>query len=121
MNPEKKQKDAHAKNDHEDTVLKEYLLRNPNPTIKILVLGAAQTGKRSLCTRFTADYLPEGHDPKENGQYRRLTQMFPSGGYQSKNEGHHQVVLEIQTRWGDDMALLFCMHPAPHWRCDDIM
>ena len=62
----------------DDARLQEYLSHHPtaaNRTINILVLGAPNSGKRSICSRLAADVFPQGYDPTEDGQYRRQIKL----------------------------------------------
>jgi GTPase SAR1 family protein len=57
--------------------LKDFLSRHPRPTLDILVLGAPGSGKRSFCGRLAHDIFPFERDPTEDGQFRRMVQLFP--------------------------------------------
>lgn len=57
--------------------LKDFLTSRPIPTLRILVLGAPGSGKRSVCEQLAHGVLPIDRDPTRDGQYRRLIQLFP--------------------------------------------
>ena len=57
--------------------LKDFLASRPLPTLRILVLGAPGSGKRSTCERLAHGVFPIDRDPTEDGQYRRVVQLFP--------------------------------------------
>jgi len=86
----------------EDTSrLKDFLASQPLPTLRILVLGAPGSGKRSVCERFAHGVFPVGRDPTENGEYRRLIELFPL------EEGREfRVMLEWTTNLGDPKEMI---------------
>jgi hypothetical protein len=55
----------------------DFLSLHPRPTLDILVLGAPGSGKRSFCGRLAHDIFPFERDPTEDGQFRRMVQLFP--------------------------------------------
>jgi GTPase SAR1 family protein len=57
--------------------LKDFLSLHPRPTLDILVLGTPGSGKRSFCGRLAHDIFPFERDPTEDGQFRRMVQLFP--------------------------------------------
>jgi GTPase SAR1 family protein len=61
----------------ESSRLKEFISLHPRPTLDILVLGAPGSGKRSVCGRLAHDIFPFERDPTEDGQFRRMVQLFP--------------------------------------------
>lgn len=81
--------------------LKDFLASQPLPTLRILVLGAPGSGKRSVCEQLAHGVFPVDRDPTENGQYRRLVQLFPP------EEGKDfRVVLEWTTNLGDPKEMI---------------
>jgi hypothetical protein len=79
----------------DDRRLKDSLASQPLPTIQFLVLGAPGSGKRSVCERLAHGVFPVDRDPTENGQYRRLIELFPPE--QGKDSS---VMLEWTTNLG---------------------
>jgi len=76
--------------------LKDFLALRPLPTLRILVLGAPGSGKRSVCEWLAHGFFPVDRDPTEDGQYRRLIDLFPT------EEGRDfRVMLEWTTNLGD--------------------
>lgn len=72
--------------------VKEYLSLHTRATLRIIVLGATNSGKRSVCNRLAHDLFPVERDPTEDGHYRRLVQLYPS------NQGNDfRVMLEWTT------------------------
>ena len=80
----------------DNRLLKDLLASQPLPTIRILVLGAPGSGKRSVCEQLAHGVFPDGRDPTEDGQYRRVVELFPP------EEGKNfRVMLEWTTNLGD--------------------
>ena len=85
----------------EDIRLKDVLASQPLPTLRLLVLGAPGSGKRSVCEQLAHGVLPVNRDPTENGQYRRLIELFPP------EEGRDfRVKLEWTTNLGDPQEMI---------------
>ena len=81
--------------------LKDFLASKPLPTLRILVLGAPGSGKRSVCEQLVHGVFPTDRDPTEDGQYRRLVELFPPG------EGRDfRVMLEWTTNLGDPKEMI---------------
>jgi hypothetical protein len=85
----------------DDGHLKEFLASQPLPTIRILVLGAPGSGKRSVCERLAHGVFPVDRDPTENGQYRRLIGLFPP-----EQGREFRVMLEWTTNLGDPKEMI---------------
>ena len=66
-----------AMSDYDSSRLKDFFSLHPRPTLDILVLGAPGSGKRSVCGRLAYGVFPFERDPTEDGQFRRLVQLFP--------------------------------------------
>lgn len=86
----------------EESLLRSYLTQNPQSTLEVLVLGAPNTGKRSLCERFTTDTFTHERDPTQTGQHRRLLELFPKSSVDAKAPADPkcQVLLDL-TLLGD--------------------
>lgn len=81
--------------------LKDFLTSRPLPTLRILVLGAPGSGKRSVCEQLAHGLFPIDCDPTEDEQYRRLIQLF------SPEEGRDfRVMLEWTTNLGDPREMI---------------
>ena len=81
--------------------LENFLASKPLPTIRILVLGAPGSGKRSVCEQLAYGVFPIDRDPTEDGQYRRLIELFPP------EEGRDfRVMLEWTTNLGDPKEMI---------------
>jgi hypothetical protein len=81
--------------------LKDFLASQPLPTLRILVLGAPGSGKRSVCEQLAHGVFPVDRDPTENGEYRRLIELFPP------EEGRDfRVMLEWTTNLGDPKEMI---------------
>jgi GTPase SAR1 family protein len=61
----------------ESSRLKDFISLQSRPTLDILVLGAPGSGKRSVCGRLAHNIFPFERDPTEDGQFRRMVQLFP--------------------------------------------
>lgn len=85
----------------DDDRLKEFLASQPLPTLRILVLGAPGSGKRSVCEQLAHGVFPVGHDPTDNGQYRRLIELFPP-----EQGRDFRVMLEWTTNLGDPKEMI---------------
>lgn len=85
----------------DDAPMKDFLASQPLPTLRILVLGAPGSGKRSVCEQLAHGVFPVDRDPTENGQYRRLVQLFPP----EEGKDFH-VVLEWTTNLGDPKEMI---------------
>lgn len=81
--------------------LKDFLASKPLPTLRILVLGAPGSGKRSVCEQLAHRVFPIDRDPTEDGQYRRVVQLFPP------EEGRDfRVMLEWTTNLGNPEEMI---------------
>jgi len=81
--------------------LKDFLASRPLPTLQILVLGAPGSGKRSVCEQLAHGMFPIDRDPTEDGQYRRVVELFPSDGGRD-----FRVMLEWTTNLGDPKEMI---------------
>lgn len=85
----------------EDSRLKDVLASQPLPTLRILVLGAPGSGKRSVCEQLAHGVYPVDREPTEDGQYRRLIELFPP------EEGKDsRVMLELTTNLADPKEMI---------------
>ena len=81
--------------------LKDFLTSRPLPTLRILVLGAPGSGKRSVCEQLARGVFPVDRDLTEDGQYRRLVPLFPP------EEGRDfRVMLEWTTNLEDPKEMI---------------
>lgn len=85
----------------DDDHLKEFLASHPLPTLQVLVLGAPGSGKRSVCEQLAHGVFPVDRDPTENGQYRRLVELFPP-----EQGRDFRVMLEWTTNLGDPKEMI---------------
>jgi hypothetical protein len=85
----------------DDDHLKKFLASRPLLTIRILVFGAPGSGKRSVCERLAHGVFPVDRDPTENGQYRRLIELFPP-----EQGRDFRVMLEWTTNLGNPKEMI---------------
>lgn len=85
----------------DDRRLKDLLASQPLPTLRVLVLSAPGSGKRSVCEQLAHGVFPVDRDPTENGQYRRLIELFPP-----EQGRDFRVMLEWTTNLGDPKEMI---------------
>jgi hypothetical protein len=81
--------------------LKDFLASQPLPTIRILVLGAPGSGKRSVCEQLAHGVFPIDRNPTEDGQYRRLIELFPQ-----EKGSDFRVMVEWTANLGDPKEMI---------------
>ncbi|KAH7020286.1 P-loop containing nucleoside triphosphate hydrolase protein [Ilyonectria destructans] len=79
--------------------VREYVIKNKRIAIKISVLGASGSGRRSILQRLTLGMVLESYDPTENGEHRMMIHIEK-----------HPVMLEFSMQLGSEIAARNAWH-----------